>query len=729
MAKMDAMQLDRKFRKGHMYLVDHIAHGEGGAIVNALENYVGGSNSNKQSRQWARTLLWVENIHFGLGRHYLDDLLTSRIARDSSGNLSLNEVVRRRIPRPTNDILGRYIETNISILTENRPIPRIQPKSDSLEDKQEAELSELLIQFLWEELDMMEKHREGARHLMYTGIFFLENFYDPLVPRVISVPEEIEEQSTPLPSGLKVPLKRKVPKIDPATGALVYTSDVEYGDVVSNLVSGFELYMPSDHSWNRGDLPGGWIMKESYWPVDAFKEKYLNKNTRGIVNKENGYFRDNIEKVERSVVDNYPLWWWERLSDIVDGPNSGPAVGAPDQLEDYTSVKILDRKPNSEWPNGRTIIIAGNQLVYDSPKKIGARVYDKRWPNRWHPYVRYRSEAQIGSIYGRAPVTKALPCIKRINSIDTTMIMYRRTVPIACWIMPKGSSPVDNLHSGEPGTYITYDPNRTNRAAPTPVPPPDFPSEILNERQMMLAQLESIFGTEQILKGERPVGAYSAAAMNLLRQQALSSRSPMMQAWDESLQMTAIAFLQETKKHIQDDERYRQRLMLLAREKHSQFTIDKFAGTMVADNMNVKIDTMSMSLLSKEALQQRALEIVNYGPNLVQLPVPVQARLLEDLGWPELLTPQGDDVNRARMIIQFTKDKKFELAVPMPEDDPYVLHDMLVSEIKSPGALNYDAQIFQHLLGLVEYYRGEVQKIERAKLQMMMVQQGAVAGG
>lgn len=725
---MDYTQNENRWKTGHLYLLDKMKWGDD-ALAGALSIYTATSNANKQGRQWARTLTWVENILFGLGRHYIDEVLASRISRDSAGNLSINESMRRRVPQPTNDLLGRYIETNISILTENRPIPRITPKSDSLEDSHEATLSELTMEYLWEELDLPEKHREIARLILYTGTAWLEVFYDPLQVRHMLVPDETLEPNTPVGPGVTAPVPRKVLKIDPRTGVPGYQMAESYGDIVANVVSGFELYMPTDHEWARGDFASGWIMKEYYMPVEAVKSRFLHNGVSSVVTKRNGYFRDNIEKIQRANVQNYPLWWWERMSDIVEGPHNIPYMGSPDTYDDYTVVRVFDRRPNPDWPRGRTVMTAGDLLIYDSPKSVGARVYDPRWPHRWHPYVRYRGEGMVGSIYGRSMVTKLLPFLKRINSIDATAIMYRRCVPIAQWIMPTGSGPVEGLHSGEPGQIIKYDPARTGKNEPKPVYPQPYPAQLLQEREMMLQQMENVSGTELVLKGERPTGTTSAAMLGLMRNQALASRSPTLQAWDESLQMTGSALLQETKKNIGLDETYRRRIMILARDKASQFSIDRFAGTMISDNVNVKIDTVSQALFTKEARQQRALEIIQYAPGLVQLPTPVQAKLMEDLGWPDLYVPKGEDVNRARMLIQFCKSKRFDLAIPIPEDDPYTIHEMLVAEVKSEGALNYEGEVIMALYGLIGHYRDAIQRAEQAKLQMQMQMMQMQGGG
>lgn len=715
--------LASKYGRGHLYLIDNIPWGHED-VGGALSIYANAINSNRQSRQWVRAVQWMENTLFGLGRHYIDDILISRISRDTSGNLAVAEEVSRNIPRPTNDLLGRYIETNIALLTENRPIPRVTAKSDSSTDKKNAELSELTIEYLWEELNLPEKHREIARLLLYTGIAFLEICYDPLIPRYMMVPETKTEPTTPVAEGVTAPIEREVPVIDPDTGTFKLKGQMEYGDITGKVVSGFQIHIPIDHWWDGEDM--NWIMREEYTSVDSLRDKYQNPKLKGIVTKKNGYFPERIDKIQPMNVQNLPLWWWERLTDTVEGPGPTLYVGTPEQWDDYTVVRIFDRKPNPKWPRGRTVIVAGEQVIYDSPKKIGARAFDPRWPKRWHPYTRYRWEGQLGSLYGRSLVSKLLPKLKRVNAIDTTMIMWRRTVPMASWILPKGSSPVEDLHSGMPGSYITYDPRRTQQMEPKPVYPPSYPAAALEERQTQLEEMEAIAGTENILRGQRPTGVNSAAMLDTLRKQALASRSAILQAWDESVEFTGSAMIQESIKHSGDDERYKQRINILAREKASNFSIDKFVASNMADNVQVRIDTASQAMVSQEAKQTRAIEVIQYAQGLMMLPTALRAKIIDDLGWPDSLSPQGADISRARTMIEYIKSKRFDLAIPMPEDDPYVLHEMLVEAMKGETFMDLETDVQMKFFEIIGLYRDEIERIEAARIQFqqMMAESG-----
>src|SRR3990167_2749560 len=282
-------ELNVKFRNGHLHLIDQLKAGDPD-IAGAISAYSSYTDVARQARHWARVLVWMENIFFGLGRHYIDDILVSRLSRNSdTGEISRVRENTRKIPRPTNDLLGRYIETNIALLTENRPRPRVTSKSDRKSDVDAATLSELTLDFLWEALKMPEKHRELARLMLYCGIGWLEVCYDPLKPKIIAVtpPEEESQMMIPGPGGqpMSIPVDRYV---DPTNDSKrTQSSKVEFGDLDARVVSPFEMHLPAIHDWFGDDLQ--WVMREAYMPIDHVKAKYGDSRLRGTVNKTNGY--------------------------------------------------------------------------------------------------------------------------------------------------------------------------------------------------------------------------------------------------------------------------------------------------------------------------------------------------------------------------------------------------------------------------------------------------------
>ena len=714
--------------KGRLHALDAIPAGDP-KVGKALQIYADEVNTNRNSRQWVRAVQWVENFLFSLGRHYVDDVLISRLSRDSDGTQSIVQEASNNIPKPVNDLLGRYIETNIALLTENKPIPRIEPKSGRAEDEDAAKLSELTMDFMWEALDLPQKHREIARIILHCGVCWMEIIYDETVPRRITVPETKTEETSVVPGvgagSVELPVSREVPLHD-EDGRPIYTDQVEYGDVTATIVSPFEMHLPINHWWDDESL--GWVMREYYTSMDLLIDKYEHRKGMKLT-KKNGWNLDALKKGGGGDnVKNLPIWWWERLADIVEGPGPSLYVGSPETWEGYTTVRIFDRKPNTKWPRGRTVITVGDQVLYDSPKKRGARAYDPRWPCRWHPYIRFRWEAMAGSMYGRSLVSKLLPKLKRVNAIDTTMIMWRRTVPMSAWVIPKGAQPIEDQWLGRPGQIWEYDPRRTAGAAPEPIYAPPYPAAASEERQQQIQEMEAIAGTEEILRGQRPTGVNSAAMIDILRKQALAGRSSILQEWDEALQKEGSIILQEVIKNIRNDDRYAERLRVLARDKASVLAIRSFSGADLSDNVIVKIDTASMALSSKEARQAKAIEMVQYASGLEAMDPLLKAKVLEEIGYEDTLIPAGPDVERVKRIMAWIRQEAYKMIVPMPEDDPFIFYGMLAEEMKSEAFHNLNEQQQMILLALVDLYKKQV---EQRQIQMMqqqiMMQQGGPA--
>lgn len=720
---------------GHLHAIDELGPEDLDKIGPAISTYADSINSNKQSLHWQRAVRWIENIFFTAGRQYVDDILISRLTNDSStsvGDQSVIQDTAREIPKPTNDLLGRFVETNIALLTENRPRPRVTPKTGGDEDQTAAELSELTLEYLWESLRMPAKMRETARLVLHTGMVLLECAWDPTVPRKIQVGQtekqttvELTEGATPSP----MMVERQVKVMD-EHGRQVMDEKIEYGDITVNIVSSFQFHTPSAHYWENL----GWTLKEEFIPIDTLRDKYLTPdvNQAGLT-KKLGWHLDVLDDLTQQNVTSLSLWWWERISELVEGPGPSIYLGSPDYWDGHVIIRTFDRAPSPKWPQGRTIITVADRVLYDSPKKIGARAYDPRWPTRWHPYIRYRWEGQTGSIYGRSLISKLLPKIKRINAIDTTLIMWRHTVPIATWIAPKGSMPIEDLWTGRPGMIWEYDPRRTNGAKPEPVYPPPYPVAALQERETQIQEMESIAGTQEILNGERPVGVNSAAMVDILRKQALASRSATLQEWDESHQEMGELMLQTTIRHIKDDPRYLERIRILAREKHSTLSIESYAGTDLSDNVVVRVDTASLALVSKEAREAKMIEILQYLPNLMAIEdIGLRQAVLDELGIKEALKPSGPDVNRAKKMVSLIKQGKFDRITMLQEDDATIFRVILVGEVKGDGFIDLPSEQQAKFIEMIDLYNRQIslQQIqEKREMMAQMEMQASLQNG
>jgi hypothetical protein len=278
-----------------------------------------------------------------------------------------------------------------------------------------------------------------------------------------------------------------------------------------------------------------------------------------------------------------------------------------------------------------------------------------------------------------------------------------------------------------------YDPRRTSGAKPEPVYPPPYPESAQRERDTQIMEMESIAGTQEILNGERPVGVNSAAMVDILRKQALASRSATLQEWDESHQELGELMLQTTIRHIKQDKRYLERIRILAREKHSTLSIESYAGTDLSDNVIVRVDTASMALVSKEAREAKMIEVLQYLPNLMAIEdIGLRQAVLDELGIKEALKPSGPDVNRAKKMVSLIKQGKFDRLTMLQEDDPNIFRAILVNEVKSDGFIDMPQEQQAKVIEMIELYQRQIALAQMKEQQMMMEQmemQAAIMGG
>jgi hypothetical protein len=211
--------------------------------------------------------------------------------------------------------------------------------------------------------------------------------------------------------------------------------------------------------------------------------------------------------------------------------------------------------------------------------------------------------------------------------------------------------------------------------------------------------------------------------IDVLRKQALASRSAILQSWDEGIQEEGSALLQEVIRHIKSDARYAEQIRILAREKVSKVSIETFSGADLSDNVQVRVDTVSLALVSKEARQARVLELLQYLPNLASIEdIGLRNAIIEELGLKESLVPSGPDIDRAKKMISMIKQGRFDRIVMHQEDEPYIFHAMLVNEMKSDGFIDLPNEQQQAMIYVIEAYKKQIELKEQLEQRMMQQQ-------
>jgi hypothetical protein len=103
------------------------------------------------------------------------------------------------------------------------------------------------------------------------------------------------------------------------------------------------------------------------------------------------------------------------------------------------------------------------------------------------------------------------------------------------------------------------------------------------------------------------------------------------------------------------------------------------------------------------------------------------------MGYEDTMIPQGVDVERGKRIMAWIRQGAFERIVPFPEDDPFILYQMFVDEMKSDAFHNLEEEQQMMLLTLIDLYRQQIEMRQeqqmRQQMEMMEVQMKMQGGG
>lgn len=266
--------------------------------------------------------------------------------------------------------------------------------------------------------------------------------------------------------------------------------------------------------------------------------------------REKSYFEANypdiVKKItwEKSPVDR-SLQIYKSLAltnDLGVGttPGSLGSEGQPNN-EGITEFEIWI-KPTEDFPQGAVIRTIGDRspVLLKSPeenvpgpfpcKDVDGKVV--------FPFAFAQYEHVGGRLWGRSAIAPVIQKQDQLNQIDSLaqLIIQRMANPI--WVVPEGAG-IDQF-SGEPGFVMKWNPLAAGGqvAKPERIPGADVPQSLMALRQQILDDIETLTGTYDIIKGQKPAGVEAFSALQLLVERSQSrfgsvfaSRGEMYRRW------------------------------------------------------------------------------------------------------------------------------------------------------------------------------------------------------
>jgi len=671
-------------------------------LAGIIQKLVADNNTNT----WYRSLQAFQNCAFLVGQSYIlwhfnGSTLSTVTPRSGVHNASLN------VPKTVANELIRPYEATVSMFSSTKPIPKITPRSDDPVDEDAAALAEVALDTVWEQpLRMQSKVRELAAGLALTGTAAME---------VV-----LEDQGT---YNIPVPKVRTEEIEDDLLGLITRESETSEEEMKSfsqlrcTVYNSFQL-IPDPKAGSDPDKMN-FIGVQMYVDKGWVQEAY-NKD-------EPGYYPENLDNLAESDGATSPLYWHERIRDLIDSPNEvGMSTPGRDRVNSQDIVlRIFDVKPNVYYPKGRTIVFAGGQLIYCSPKDTGGRVWNPRYPELWTPLVVFRYWSLPDRFWGLPLLTPLVPLQKRINAIDSLTQQNRELMTLGQWLVPNTAGIPDGYISGIPGQNITYKVRGGILAKPERIANQSLPQELFVERDLHVANIQRISGINEILSGNQPnPNVRSGAMLDFLKSQALQSKTVIFQGFEEGLQQVAQNILIAIATGLEDPEHPLSRRITMAARNHASMAIQNFTGADLRDNTQVRFDIASAILKSPEAKEQKAQEFLQYAGSLGILGPQEIRKIASIMGLEDMMSGQNLHIQKTRRMISLIKQGYTQAVGLVLEgvEDPGLAAEVLRAELLRPSFIDLSQEVQNALMDLFETYQSLQSKrvSQMAEIQLAM---------
>ena len=356
--------------------------------------------------------------------------------------------------------IASIIETRLAKLKTVRPTMTIVPASGDESDIKTAKLSKKIVNSIYNKEDMSKLICEATKWSEITGSVFYKITWNNNKGQTFAVNDK----------GEKLKLE----------------------DVQISICSPYEIYPESTASTNLQDCKS--IIHAKAYHIDEIEKLWGKKVAGGDV---------NVFSLDAKNDGIGGLGYNARAPRVVNTIKSNYAV----VIEKY-------EKPNLKYPNGRLIIVAGDQLLYagDLPYENGND------GERTFPFVRQVCLEQSGCFWGASVIERIIPVQRAYNAVKNRKHEYINRLSMGVLTVEDGSVDIDNLEEEglSPGKILVY---RQGSSAPSYMANTNVPADFSIEEERLLNEFKVISGVSDIINSNIANSNISGVALQLLIEQ------------------------------------------------------------------------------------------------------------------------------------------------------------------------------------------------------------------
>lgn len=481
--------------------------------------------------RWMWEREWLRDIYYTSGRQWITYHPVKREWVDKR--------LHKWIPKP---VTNKMAETVQAIRTTFGAIDlnvKIRPVGNDNKSISAAEIADLLGPLIADEHEMNQVMREADFWLIVNGSVLLQVSWD----RDKRFNSSFIQHETCTQCGATYPPKEIVDagnicpdcgfnQFMPATNpdGSPMGEDISFGRGKTAALSPFEYALPSSCT-KFSEVP--YLIRLRWRERSYFEANYPPEITAKI----------NWEKTptDRSMQLFKAL---ATSSDLGTG-NSFHTLGSNSSPQSEGCVEYeLWIQPTPDFPQGAVIRVINekNPMLLRKPDENipGPFPYKDISGKVIFPFAFAQYEHVGGRLYGRSALAVVIQKQDQLNQIDSLIQLIAQRMANPVWVIPEGAG-IDQF-SGEPGFVMKWNPLQVGgaQAKPERIQGSEIPHSLMAMREQVLNDIETLTGTYDIIKGQKPQGVEAFSALQLLVERSQSrfqsvfaARGEMFRRWFE----------------------------------------------------------------------------------------------------------------------------------------------------------------------------------------------------
>lgn len=415
-------------------------------------------------------LIWFRNILYYLGEQWLSYFNETRA-------FGRRYTFFGSIPTPVSNIIRDYVREQKALVMNKGYTSRIWPNSMERIDREAAELGEMVLRWMdsYNDGEIEDTKELLIMWMIITGNGFVRNFAD-------------------VDDGVYI--------IDKSGGGF------SKGQVACEPILPFGVVLPyQGFRLRHKSYVGLKSLKPKEWVEDMFKVK--------VESTEGDLMMVEYERQLLKMVNDVSPWKMRGPSGNVDLDNT---------RQELVLFKEVEYRPTTEFPKGRYIAMAGDEIVVKKDRMPVPTDKEGGWD---YSIVHFPYNYTPGGFWASGGVDDLISPQNTINEIDQSLAVNRESLGRPMVLTPSGLTLKRKSLRGQGLLAVEYDSRNVGGKEPKIVGGTPMPQQILEERniQRIVAQ-EASGNPKNVLSGQAPTSKASGIMVDILSEKAEASHGP-----------------------------------------------------------------------------------------------------------------------------------------------------------------------------------------------------------